>query len=76
MSKIGDVTGEDLKSQQDEYYLLVAEVIGGISADLTDQKNRLIRAENKILDLYEQLEVVGKQNMLLTKELLALKSSE
>jgi hypothetical protein len=76
MPRIGDVTGDDLKGQQDEYYLLVAEVIGGITADLTDQQNRLSKAENKILHLYEQLENVGRQNILLAKELLALRSNQ
>ncbi len=39
MTKIDDITGDDLKSQQDEYYLLVAEIIDGLSADLTEHVN-------------------------------------
>jgi hypothetical protein len=76
MPKIGDVTGDDLKTQQDEYYLLVAEVIGGLSADVTDQNNRLIKAESQITMLSGKLDDLGKQNMLLTKEIMALKGNQ
>ena len=38
----------DKQSQQDEYYLLVTEVIGGISSEITNHENRLVKVEEKI----------------------------
>ena len=76
MPNISDVTGSDLKKQQDEYYLLVTEVIGGMAAEITDHSNRLLKAEEQFLNFSEKLEELSAQNMLLTRELLVLKSGQ
>lgn len=48
MPRIGEVTGDDLKTQLSEYHVLVAEVIGGLLAELTTQTNRVTTLESKL----------------------------
>lgn len=63
MGKISDITGEDLKAQLSEYHLVVAEVIGGISFDIVETKNRLKKLEeqySKALQEIEELKTVTR----------------
>jgi hypothetical protein len=51
MSGISNISGEDLKAQLSEYHLIVAEVIGGLSADLIETRQKVTELENRIGDL-------------------------
>ena len=64
----------DKQSQQDEYYLLVTEVIGGISSEITNHENRLVKVEENIDKFSKKLDEIGRQQMILAKELMTLKS--
>jgi hypothetical protein len=51
MSGISNISGEDLKAQLSEYHLIVAEVIGGLSADLIETRKKVAELENRIGDM-------------------------
>jgi hypothetical protein len=51
MSGISNISGEDLKAQLSEYHLIVAEVIGGLSADLIETRKKVTELENRIGDM-------------------------
>lgn len=76
MPRVGEVTGDDLKAQLNEYHVLVAEVIGGLSADLTAQANRITAIESQTAKLVEDIAGLQEANRLLLRELMALRKSE
>lgn len=76
MPRVGEVTGDDLKAQLNEYHVLVAEVIGGLSADLTAQANRIMAIESQTAKLVEDIAGLQEANRLLLRELMALRKSE
>jgi hypothetical protein len=51
MPGISNISGEDLKAQLSEYHLIVAEVIGGLSADLIETRKKVTELENRIGDM-------------------------
>lgn len=51
MSGISNISGEDLKAKLSEYHLIVAEVIGGLSADLIETRKKVTELENRIGDM-------------------------
>ncbi len=76
MPRIGEVTGDDLKAQLNEYHVLVAEVIGGLSAELTTQTNRVTAIESQTAKLAEDIAGLQEANRLLLREVMALRKSE
>lgn len=76
MPRIGEVTGDDLKAQLSEYHVLVAEVIGGLSAELTTQTNRVTTLESQTAKLAEEIAGLQEANRLLLREVMALRKSE
>lgn len=76
MPRIGEVTGDDLKAQLSEYHVLVAEVIGGLSAELTTQANRVTTLESQTAKLAEEIAGLQEANRLLLREVMALRKSE
>lgn len=75
MPRIAEVTGDDLKAQLNEYHVLVAEVIGGISAELTAQTNRVAALESQTSKLSEEIAGLQEANRLLLREVMALRTS-
>jgi hypothetical protein len=75
MPSIGEVTGDDLKAQLNEYHVLVAEVIGGMSAELTAQTKRITALESHVSKLSEDLAGLQEANRLLLREVMALGKS-
>lgn len=75
MPRIGEVTGDDLKAQLNEYHVLVAEVIGGVSAEVTTISNRLNTVESRVSKLSEDMAGLQEANRLLLKEVMALRNS-
>lgn len=73
MPRIGEVTGDDLKAQLNEYHVLVAEVIGGISAEVTTQTNRITTIESYVSKLSEDVAGLQEANRLLLREVMALR---
>ena len=73
MPRIGEVTGDDLKAQLNEYHVLVAEVIGGMSAEVTAQTNRLTALESHVSKLSKDLAGLQEANRLLLREVMALR---
>lgn len=73
MPRIGEVTGDDLKAQLNEYHVLVAEVIGGMSAEVTAQANRLTTLKSQVSKLSEDLAGLREANRLLLREVIALR---
>lgn len=73
MPRIGEVTGDDLKAQLNEYHVLVAEVIGGLSAEVTAQANRLTALESHVSTLSEDVAGLKEANRLLLREVMALR---
>ena len=73
MPSIGEITGDDLKAQLNEYHVLVAEVIGGISAEITAQTNRLTTLESHVSKLSEDIAGLQEANRLLLREVMALR---
>lgn len=76
MSGIGQVAGDDLKAQLNEYHVLVAEIIGAITADVDQNTNRITRLESQVTALIEETLNLQKANQLLIKELLALRETK
>ncbi len=76
MPIISEVTGDDLKAQLNEYHILVAEVIGGMSADLTEHENRIKTLESKIEILAQAYQEIQSSNRLLIKEILSIKINQ
>lgn len=76
MPRVGEVTGDDLKAQLNEYHVLVAEVIGGLSAELTAQANRISAIESQAITLLEDIAGLQEANRLLLRELMALRKSD
>jgi hypothetical protein len=74
MPRIGEVTRDDLKAQLNEYHVLVAEVIGGLSAELTTQTNRLTALESQTAKLAEDIAALQEANRLLLREVIALRT--
>ena len=67
MSGISNISGEDLKAQLSEYHLIVAEVIGGLSADLIETKQKVTELENRIGDLAITIEELQTTTRLLVQ---------
>ncbi len=76
MPRIGEVTEDDLKAQLNEYHVLVAEVIGGLSAELITQANRVTAIESQTAKLAEDIAGLQEANRLLLREVMALRKSE
>ena len=67
MSGISNISGEDLKAQLSEYHLIVAEVIGGLSADLIETRKKVTELENRIGDLAITIEELQTTTRLLVQ---------
>ena len=67
MSGISNISGEDLKAQLSEYHLIVADVIGGLSADLIETRKKVTELENRIGDLAITIEELQTSTMLLVQ---------
>jgi hypothetical protein len=67
MSGISNISGEDLKAQLSEYHLIVAEVIGGLSADLIETRQKVTELENRIGDLAISIEELQTTTRLLVQ---------
>ena len=67
MSGISNISGEDLKAQLSEYHLIVAEVIGGLSADLIETRKKVTELENRIEDLAITIEELQTTTRLLVQ---------
>jgi len=76
MPSIKDITGENLKAQINEYHVLVAEVLGGMSAEITSHSNRMDEMEKLLLKMSEQLEGLHQANRLLLKEVMSLRGCQ
>lgn len=72
MAGIGQVAGDDLKAQLNEYHVLVAEIIGALTADVEENAKRITRLESRVTELKEETLGLQKANQLLVKELLVL----
>jgi hypothetical protein len=55
-----------------EYHVVVAEVIGGMSADLTEHTNRIAELESKIESLTSIVEALQEANKVLVRQILSL----
>jgi hypothetical protein len=69
------MTSEDIKDQLNEYHVLVAEVIGGLSADFSDAMKRLEKLEGELIQLRKEVDAQRNANLVLTREVLALKTA-
>ena len=67
-----DMISDDIKDQLNEYHVLVAEVIGGLSADFSDAMKRLQRLEGELIQLREDVGTQRNANLVLTREVLRL----
>jgi TolA-binding protein len=67
MSGISNISGEDLKAQLSEYHLIVAEVIGGLSADLIETRKKVTELENRIGDMAITIEELQTTTRLLVQ---------
>jgi len=67
MSGISNISGEDLKAQLSEYHLIVAEVIGGLSTDLIETRQKVTELENRIGDLAITIEELQTTTRLLVQ---------
>jgi hypothetical protein len=76
MPKVGEVTKDDLKAQLNEYHVLVVEIIGGMSAQITTISNRLFEIESKLAKYSDDNAALQESNRLLIKEVLSLKQPE
>jgi cell division protein FtsL len=76
MTGIGQVAGDDLKAQLNEYHVLVAEIIGALTADVTQNTNRITRLESQVTELIEETRSLQKANQLLLKEVLVVRESK
>lgn len=76
MAGIGLVAGDDLKAQLNEYHVLVAEIIGVLTADVTQNTNRIARLELQVTELMEETRRLQKANQLLVKEVLVVRETK
>jgi len=76
MPRIGEVTGDDLRAQLNEYHVLVAEVIGGISVEVTTLSNRLTTVESRFSTLSEDMAGLQEANRLLLREVMAIRKNK
>ena len=76
MAGIGQVAGDDLKAQLNEYHVLVAEIIGALTADVTQNANRIARLEFQVTELIEETRSLQKANQLLVKEVLVVREAK
>ena len=76
MTGIGQVAGDDLKAQLNEYHVLVAEIIGALTADVTQNTNRIARLESQVAELSEETRSLQKANQLLVKEVLVVRETK
>jgi len=76
MAGIGQVAGDDLRAQLNEYHVLVAEIIGALTADVTQNTKRITRLESQVIDLIEETRSLKKANQLLVKELLVVRETK
>jgi hypothetical protein len=67
MSGISNISGQDLKAQLSEYHLIVAEVIGGLSADLIETKTRMTELESRVRELALAIEELQTTTRLLVQ---------
>jgi hypothetical protein len=67
MSGISNISGEDLKAQLSEYHLIVAEVIGGLSADLIETKTKVTQLESRVGELTLAIEELKATARLLVQ---------
>jgi hypothetical protein len=76
MAGIGQVAGDDLKAQLNEYHVLVAEIIGALTADVTQNTNRITRLESQVTELIEETRRLQKANQLLVKEVFVVRETK
>jgi hypothetical protein len=76
MAGIGQVAGDDLRAQLNEYHVLVAEIIGALTADVTQNTNRITRLESQVTELIEETRGLQKANQLLVKEVLVVRETK
>lgn len=76
MAGIGQVAGDDLKAQLNEYHVLVAEIIGALTADVAQNTNRITRLESQVTELIEETRSLQKANQLLVKEVLVVRETK
>ncbi len=76
MAGIGQVAGDDLRAQLNEYHVLVAEIIGALTADVTQNTNRITRLESQVTELIEETRSLQKANQLLVKEVLVVRETK
>lgn len=69
------MTSDDIKDQLNEYHVLVAEVIGGLSADFSDAMKRLEKLEGELIQLRKEVDAQRNANLVLTREVLSLKTA-
>ncbi len=69
------MASDDIKDQLNEYHVLVAEVIGGLSADFSDAMERLERLEGELIQLREEVDTQRNANLVLTREVLRIKTA-
>lgn len=67
MTSISNISGEDLKAQLSEYHLIVAEVIGGLSADLIETKTKVTDLETQIGEMALAIEELQTTTRLLVQ---------
>jgi len=67
MTGISNISGEDLKAQLSEYHLIVAEVIGGLSADLIETKTKVTDLETQIANMALAIEELQTTTRLLVQ---------
>ena len=67
MTGISNISGEDLKAQLSEYHLIVAEVIGGLSADLIETKTKVTDLETQIGEMALVIEELQTTTRLLVQ---------
>lgn len=67
MTGISNISGEDLKAQLSEYHLIVAEVIGGLSADLIETKTKVTDLETQIGEMALAIEELQTTTRLLVQ---------
>jgi hypothetical protein len=76
MVGIRQVAGDDLKAQLNEYHVLVAEIIGGLTADVAQNMHRIARLESQVIAFTVEIQGLQKANQLLLKEFLTLRGNK
>lgn len=74
-SRIEEVAGDDLKAHLKEYHVLVAEVLGGVDAELTEQERRIAGLLTRLGELAERVTALESTNRLLVKEVAQLRAA-